>query len=97
MTRRFAEKLLFALFDPKVDVVIGAEDEDSLSDNENAAAADKREKADAEDRGPLYNCYKNVYLSVEEGLRSYARTLEILNISKGIESPWEVQFSPTFL
>ena len=62
-----------------------------------AGAEPARDAGVADDVSPLGKCYNTIFLSVEEGLRSYARSLEILNISKGIESPWEVKFSQTFL
>ena len=90
LAKRFAEKLLFTIFDPTIDTKSGVEEDESQD------IADVIANGVIMTQDSLKTCYDSVYRSVEEGIRSYSKSVEIFNACNGIECLWEVSFSENF-
>ena len=60
---------------------------------------DERDIADVIANEPTFSlapCYNSVCGQIEDGLRSYAKSTQILNVCNGLECSWEVSFSENF-
>ena len=45
----------------------------------------------------LQTCYNSIFSIVNNGLHSYAKSVELLTSSGGVECSWESKYQPNFL
>lgn len=89
LAKRFSEKLLFDIFNPSIDT-IGKPEEEDMRDIADIIAGVPA------NTGSLTHCYSHVFGEIQEGLRSYSKTIEIIKASDGVECIWEAKFSENF-
>ena len=86
LAKRFAEILLFRIFDPTINLHGDVEEEKDIADV----------MADGQSSSKVRNFYNTMFGTVSEGLKGYAKSIEIFNKSNYVECAWNASFTDNF-